>query len=194
MSKLNFDVDIDFANRDSALAGLKHVAATKIIKRGTERHNTGVYFQPIPRDPFENIATIGYKTAQEMGYFKVDFLNVSIYEDVKDEAHLVSLMRDPDWSLLGIKEIVQELFHINEYFTLVQQLQPKSVEQLAMLLAIIRPSKRYLSNSPWKIIEKEVWVPPANGEYWFKRSHATSYAMAIVVQLNLLAEQANGTV
>jgi len=192
--KVSTDIDIDFADRNLALAGLKHIAATKFTTRGTERHNTGVYFQPIPRDPFENIATLGYKEAQELGYFKVDFLNVSIYEDVRDEEHLISLMKEPDWTLLEIEEIVKELFHINDYFWLVEKLQPKSIEQLAMLLAVMRPSKKHLANSSWKIIEKEIWRAPANGEYHFKKSHATSYAIAIVVQLNLLEEKAaNGT-
>ena len=190
-----FDVDIDFANRDLALKGLTYISATKFSKRGIERHNTGVYFQPIPRDPFENISTLSYKDAQDIGYFKVDFLNVSLYEDVRDEEHLLSLMKDPDWSLLEVEEIVKELFHINEYFWLVDNLRPRSIEQLAMVLAIIRPSKRHLANSPWKIIEQEVWKKSFDGEYGFKKSHATSYAMAIVVQLNLLAEKAaNGTV
>lgn len=189
--KIQTDVDIDFANRDLALAGLQHIVASRESKRGIERHNTGVYFQPIPRDPFENRATIEYKAAQDLGYFKVDFLNVSIYEDVKDEAHLISLMKEPDWALLEIKEIVKGLFHIGEYFWLVEKLNPKSVEQLAMLLAVMRPSKKHLSDSTWEEIEKEVWVAPTDGEYHFKKSHSISYAMAIVVQLNLLAEKAS---
>jgi hypothetical protein len=192
--KVQTDVDMDFANRDLALSGLKHIAAKVVNTRGIERHNTGVYFQPIPRDPFENIATIDYKDAQDLGYFKVDFLNVSLYEDVKDEAHLISLMKEPNWELLEIEEIVKELFHIGDYFWLVDRLKPKSIMQLAMLLAVMRPSKKHLSYSDWKIIEKEIWVAPTNGEYYFKKGHSISYAMAIVVQLNLLSEKAaNGT-
>ena len=189
--RVQTDIDIDFADRSKVLSGLKHIAASRESKRGLERHNTGVYFQPIPRDPFENTATIEFNAAQELGYFKVDFLNVGIYEDVRDEEHLLSLMKEPDWSLLGIEEIVKELFHIGEYFWLVDKLKPKSVEQLAMLLAVMRPSKKHLANKSWDKIEKEVWIAPTDGEYHFKRSHATSYSMAIVVQLNLLAEKAS---
>lgn len=189
--RVQTDIDIDFADRSKVLNGLKHVAASRESKRGLERHNTGVYFQPIPRDPFENTATIEFNAAQELGYFKVDFLNVGIYEDVRDEEHLLSLMKEPDWSLLGIEEIVKELFHIGEYFWLVDKLKPKSVEQLAMLLAVMRPSKKHLANKSWDKIEKEVWIAPTDGEYHFKKSHSISYAMAIVVQLNLLAEKAS---
>ena len=33
----------------------------------------------------------------------------------------------------------------------------KSIEQLAMILAMIRPCKRYLVGNEWSVIEKEVW-------------------------------------
>jgi len=34
----------------------------------------------------------------------------------------------------------------------------------------------------------DVWVKPEDGSYYFKKSHATAYAMAIVVQMNLICE------
>ena len=39
----------------------------------------------------------------------------------------------------------------------------------------------------WKDIMKEVWNKPADGSYFFKKSHAIAYAQAIVVQMNLIA-------
>jgi len=191
MSKIDFDVDIDFADRDLVLSGLQHAAGTIARIHKTEKHNTGVYFQDIPKDPFTNQANIDYKTAQDIGYFKVDMLNVSLYEEVQDEAHLVHLMKEPDWTLLESRGIVEELFHINSYFNLVNKLRPKSVEELAMVLALIRPSKKYLWDEPWDKIKREVWLKAGDGSYVFKRGHAISYAMAIVVQLNLLTEQAS---
>ena len=46
--KINFDVDIDMADRDKFLKLVEHIPAS--IKRDGEfeKHNTGVYFQPIP--------------------------------------------------------------------------------------------------------------------------------------------------
>jgi hypothetical protein len=35
-----------------------------------------------------------------------------------------------------------------------------------------------------------VWNKPEDGSYYFKKSHSFGYAMAIVVQLNLIVEQA----
>ena len=88
------------------------------------------------------------------------------------------------------KEIVQQLFHIHDHYDIVSQMKPRSVEQLAMVLAIIRPAKRYLLGQPWIVIEEQVWQKPQDGSYYFKKSHAISYAYAITVQLNSLCELA----
>ena len=120
----------------------------------------------------------------------MDFLNVSIYKDVKDETHLISLMRkEPLWELLEHKDFVEKVFHLSGHESLLRQLKPTSVSQLAATLAIIRPAKRHLANERWETIMKEVWKKPENGEYYFKKAHAMSYAMACVVHMNLLCEQ-----
>ena len=121
----------------------------------------------------------------------MDFLNNHVYEDIKDEAHLNKLLdTEPMWDLFGHKEIVEQLFHIHNHFDIVNTLKPKSVEQLAAVLAIIRPAKRHLAKQNWNEIEVNVWKKPTDGTYFFKKSHAVGYAMAIVLQLNLLTEQA----
>ena len=63
-----------------------------------------------------------------------------------------------------------------------------SIDQLAMVLAIIRPAKRNLLGQPWPTIEKQVWLKPSDDSYYFKKSHAIGYAHVIVLQLNLLRE------
>jgi|TARA_Y100000034_G_scaffold48610_2_gene60043 hypothetical protein len=184
------DIDIDLKNRDDVLNRLKHIPAS-IITDTVKKHNTGVYFHDMPHDPSTNLSTINYKEAEDLGYFKIDLLNVNIYEHVKDEAHLNRLLeRIPDWTLLLHKEIVQQLFHIHDHYDIVSQIKPRSVEQLAMVLAIIRPAKRYLLGQPWIVIEEQVWQKPQDGSYYFKKSHAISYAYAITVQLNSLCELA----
>jgi hypothetical protein len=185
------DIDIDFFDRTRALDVLEHRVAMRDNKGTKVKHNTGVYFQEIPHDPFTNLATIDYETAEDRGYFKIDFLNVSLYDGVGDEEHLKRLLdREPLWDLLEHREIVEKLFHIGDHYTLVRRLKPASIEQLAAVLAIIRPAKRYLEHSNWDEILREVWVKPSIGDlYFFKKSHAVAYACAIVVQLNLICEQ-----
>lgn len=183
------DIDIDFSNRDVILNKIKHRVAR--LETG-KKHNTGVYVTEIPHNPFNEIATIDHKAADERGYFKLDFLNVSIYKDVKDEAHLQKLMdTEPMWELLQHDEFCNQVFHLNGHGDILRKLKPHSVETLAATLAIIRPAKRYLLDKDWNDIFQEVWTAPENGSYFFKKSHAHSYAMACVVHMNLLCEQIN---
>jgi len=186
------DIDIDFKDRTSILNKLHHIPASIIKDNNVARHNTGIYFHEIPVDPFTGNATLDYKKAEELGYFKIDCLNVNMYKDVESEEHLLRLIdTEPDWELFEHKEIVEQLFHIHDHFNIVSQMKPLSVEQLAMVLAIIRPAKRSLLGESWQSIQKQVWLKPVDNSYYFKKSHAMSYALAIVVQLNLLVESIN---
>ena len=83
MNKLP-DIDIDFANRDLILNKVKHIPAT--LKDG-KKHNTGAYFIDIPVDPMSGQASIDHEIAEDRGYFKVDFLNVNVYNGIKNEEH-----------------------------------------------------------------------------------------------------------
>lgn len=181
------DIDIDFADRAVILDKLEHRVAKL---EGDKKHNTGVYATEIPHNPVTNIATIDYKTADQRGYFKVDFLNVSIYEGVKNEEHLIELMkREPMWELLEHDEFADKVFHLSGHGEILRQMKPKNVSQLAAVLAMIRPAKRYLVGKDWDTVNREVWTKPTNDEYYFKHSHAVSYAMAVVVHMNLLCEE-----
>lgn len=190
MSRVTTDIDIDFADREKALAGLLHIAASRDVDGTPARHQTGVYFQDIPTDPFSGLASIHYKDAADLGYFKIDFLNYSIYEGVRDEDHLIELLnRDPEWSLLDDKDIVPLFVHIGDYFGILQRIRPKSIEDLAVVLALIRPGKKHLLLRPREEIDAEIWNSSPDDKYTFKRAHAISYAASIVVQMNLLVEQ-----
>jgi hypothetical protein len=181
------DIDIDFADRNIILSHIQHRVAK--LDSG-KKHNTGVYVTEIPHNPVDNLSTIDYKIAEERGYFKLDFLNVSIYKDVRNEAHLQELMtKEPQWELLEHDDFSNLVFHVAGHGDILRKLQPRSVEQLAAVLAIIRPAKRHLVNESWETIMKEVWTKPENGEYYFKKAHAVSYAVAVVVHMNLLCEK-----
>jgi DNA polymerase III alpha subunit len=182
------DIDIDFANRDMALSKLKHVTASISTQK---KHNTGIYCHNIPHNPFTGVSTIDYKEAEDRGYFKIDFLNVMIYKDVKDNDHLLNLMgTEPIWELLLQEDFLNLLFHINGHIDILRQMQPTSVEQLAAVLAMIRPAKRYLIGKEWTTVMNEIWEhADTDAGYAFRKSHAVAYAMAIVVQINLICEQ-----
>lgn len=187
--KIDFDVDIDIADRKKALKLFKHTPASILRNGNYTRHNTGVYFQDIPKLYLENISAIDHKQAQDEGWFKVDFLNNGIYEKVRDPDHMDKLANtEPMWELLEHEEVVSQLNHVSNYPDLLKQYKPSSIPQLAMILAIIRPAKKHLIGKNWEEIEKEIWKTPPDGTYYYKKSHAHAFALSIVVQLNLLVE------
>ena len=183
------DIDIDFVDRDQALSLFDHVCASRNESGKLIKHNTGVYFHEVPVNAISGLCAVPYDQAEDEGNFKIDFLNVGIYKGVRDEEHLNQLMNtEPLWDLLEQDDFVNLLFHVNGHGSILRQMKPKSVEQLAAILAMIRPAKRYLIGKDWTTVMTEVWTKPENDEYYFKKSHATAYAMAIVVQMNLICE------
>jgi hypothetical protein len=184
------DIDIDFVDRDQALKLFEHIPASRLDNQRLVKHNTGVYLHAVPVDAVSGLCQLPYEQAEEEKYFKIDFLNVGIYKGVRDEEHLVYLMnQEPLWDLLQQDEFVNLLFHLNGHGDIIRKTLPTSVEQLSAVLAMIRPAKRYLIGKDWTTIMTEVWTKPSNNEYYFKKSHATAYAVAIVVQMNLICEQ-----
>lgn len=189
---VNTDIDIDVADRNKLLRLIKNTPAMMNNKGRKQRHNTGVYFHEVPSDPFTGLATVDYTEAEQLGFFKIDILNVNIYESIKDPAELDELMSmEPMWELLEHREVVEKLFHIHSHYDIVKRMRPRSVEQLAAVLAVIRPAKRYLLGKDWDTVFREVWVRPEGDEYFFKKAHAVSYAVAIVVQLNQLVKNSS---
>jgi hypothetical protein len=189
--KVSTDIDIDFASRDVALATLAHVPASRIERGVFTKHQTGVYFQDVPVDPVTGYCSILYEDAGDLGYFKIDYLNNSIYDDVRDPEHLDELVaREPEWELLEDREIVSGLAHVREHFGTLQSIKPRSIDDLAVVLALIRPAKRHLLGKSRQEIDAEIWKPePGGDEYWFKRAHAVAFSLSIIVQLNLMVEQ-----
>ena len=187
-----FDIDIDFADRTEALRHFQHITASiKDSNKLFRRHNTGIYVHDIPHDPIENLSTIDYKEAKQRNYFKIDFLNVSVYRDIKDEEHLIRLMNtEPIWELLEQSEFVDLLFHVNGHSNVLKLMKPRSLEQLAAVLAMIRPAKKHLIGQDWNTVLNEVWmIDNEDSKYAFKKSHSFSYAMVVIVQMNLIVEK-----
>jgi DNA polymerase III alpha subunit len=184
------DIDIDFPDRSQALKLFEHIPASRIENNNSVKHNTGVYFHKVPVDAVTGLSAVPYDQADEHQYFKIDFLNVGIYKGIKNEEHLIQLMnQEPLWELLEDDSFTDLLFHVNGHGKILKQMKPTSIKELAMLLALIRPAKRHLIGKTWTNIGTEIWTKPVNSEYHFKKSHATAYAVAIVVQMNLICEQ-----
>jgi hypothetical protein len=188
---LSFDVDIDFADREQVLKLVAHTAAMQKEGSKERKHNTGVYFHHVPTNPFTGLSTLDYKQAENTGWFKIDLLNVGIYSNFASNEQIDELLdKEPIWELLEHREVIQQLFHIHNHSDTVIRMKPRSIEQLAMVLAVIRPGKKHLIGRSWSDIEKEVWTKTED-VYSFKKSHAVGYSAAIVLQLNQLAYSIN---
>ena len=183
---MSFDVDIDFANREQILNIVNHTAAMQKDSNKDRRHNTGVDFHHVPTNPFTVLCTLDYKQAEDAGWFKIDLLNVGIYGNFTSNEQIDDLLsKEPTWELLEHREVIQQLFHIHNHSDTVIRMKPRGIEQLAMVLAVIRPGKKHLIGRSWSEIEKEVWTKTED-VYSFKKSHAIGYAAAIALQLNQL--------
>jgi DNA polymerase III alpha subunit len=182
------DIDIDVPDRKKVLELFPHTVANN----GKAKHNTGVYFHRVPVNPMTGRCSIDYDVAEELGYFKIDVLNVSIYKDVESEDHLLRLLdTEPLWELLQEKDFCDLLFHMRGHHEICQQMKPKDLLQLAAVLALIRPAKRHLVGRSWNYVMKHIWTQPQDGGYAFKKSHSVSYAMAVKLHMNLITEQMN---
>lgn len=187
--KFNSDIDVDLGDRDKLLSLIKHIPAS-IRNKEVRKHNTGIYITEIPYDPENHMSAIDYKEAEDRNYFKLDLLNVHIYNQVRDEQHLIELMREPDWDKLNDRSFVKKLIHLGNHYDSMQRMpEPiNSIPRLAMFLAIIRPGKKHLIGLPWKDVALTVWDKNEEG-YVFKKSHSLAYAQLVVVHMNLLGEE-----
>jgi hypothetical protein len=190
--RIDSDVDIDFGDRDRLLSLIKHSRASMRNVNPIRHHATGIYVTDVPYDPIYNMSSLDYSAAEKRGYFKLDLLNVHVYEQVNSEEHLLRLMEEPDWNMLKDPAIVEKLIHLNsQLYNLQKMPEPiNSIPRLAMFLAIIRPGKKHLIGQRWSEIAKTVWDKGTDG-YTFKRSHAVAYAHLVCVHMNLLRELAS---
>ncbi len=196
--KARTDIDIDFKDAKSVIEQLPCVRSTeRINETGLYPHNSGVHFDNIPVDPITGFASIQYKDAERLGYQKVDILSQSAYVHVRDRDHLKELIeREPDWELLLVPEIVEELSQIKKHITLLHLWKPSSIDELAMFIAMIRPGKRQCqSMGSWDEVKRVIWDYDSIGldaegkkHRYFKKPHAYAYSLMIVVQLNALVE------
>jgi hypothetical protein len=190
--KFNSDVDIDFGNRDNILSHIKYTSAAMRNVHPIRKHATGIYVTDVPYDSENDMCNLDYTQAEKRGYLKLDFLNVHVYEQVRDEQHLLELMKDPDWSMLNDKNTVEQLIHLSNHYNSLQRMPEPvdSIPRLAMFLAVIRPAKKHLIGLPWVDVAKSVWEKESD-DYHFKKSHSVAYANLVVVHMNLLRESLN---
>ncbi len=185
--KTTADIDIDFKKPSDLLQEVEHIPASIFQKGDIQRHLSGVYFQRTPIDPITGCCSLEYTEAEKRGYFKIDCLHNSVYDDLNSEDDVIALLEmPPDWDLLKDKTILDQLPHLkSSYYELIQKYLPSNVEELAILLSLIRPGKQHLQGKSLDEIKEEIWEPTEG--YYFKKAHAFAYALSVIVKLNLLS-------
>ena len=150
---MSADIDIDFADREQILKLIQHTPARQIVQGQVRRHNSGIYVTDIPRDPVNNCATIDYEQADQRGYFKIDFLNMGVYQLIKDLKHYKEMLdADPPWARLWQDTAwAGQLVHVGNYTELLKSMRPDSIPRMAAFISIIRPGKAHLQNKMWKV-------------------------------------------
>ena len=185
---MSADIDLDLADRNQLLKLIHAVPARQHHQGQVRRHNSGVYVTDIPYDPINECATIDYETAEQRGYFKIDLLNMSVYELVKSPEHYKEMLdQEPNWSRLWTDPAwSKQLVHVGNYTELLKTMKPDSIPRMAAFIAIIRPGKAHLQNKPWAEVFESVWDGDSTKGFVFKKAHAISYGVLVALHMNLL--------
>ena len=189
---MSADIDIDLADRDQVLKLIRHTAARQTVQGRVRRHNSGVYVTEIPGDPVHQCAAIDYEEAEQLGYFKIDLLNQSVYKLVRDPVHYQEMLtQEPPWHKLWEDTAwASQLVHVGNYTGLLATMRPDNIPRMAAFISIIRPGKAYLQGQPWSEVFQSVWDGDESQGYVFKKAHAVGYAALVSLHMNLLSQDA----
>lgn len=193
---MSADIDLDLADR-SILLNLISAVPARLTKFGinarekvgdSRLHNSGVYVTDIPYDPVNQCAAIDYKEAEKRGYFKIDLLNMSVYELVKSPEHYEEMLKkEPPWERLWTDNaFASKIVHVGGSIHLLKTMRPDSIPRMAAFIAIIRPGKAHLQNKPWNEVFETVWDGDDSKGFVFKHSHSISYAALVALHMNLI--------
>ena len=183
-----FDVDIDVPSKtDKSIFGVRSMIE---VDGNIQPHPSGYYVDDVPTDPLTGLCAFDVSYGDAQGWQKIDLLSNTSYDMFSSKEEVLRLMdMTPQWDLLLDKDILKRLPHITNHYDILERVRPSSIEDLADVLALIRPAKinlldKYVAN-PEKI-RKKLYL--RSNKHYFKKSHAISYAVMIVCVLNKITE------
>lgn len=190
------DIDIDITPKaDVKKLFNQTVRASMEMNGELKPHPVGYYFQNVPVDNITGLSAIPYKNTLEHNYFKIDLLNLNLLNDFSSKIQMRKMMNvEPDWDMLNDEKIVKQLFQIADHYDVISMVKPRSVEELADVLALIRPGKRKLlykyledKREVRKVLYKKI------SKHDMRKSHVIPYALLIVIQMNKIKSEINET-
>jgi DNA polymerase III alpha subunit len=185
---MKFDIDIDFKTDFDPLTIFNWTKASIYKDEKLTPHPCGIYPQHISKDPITKLSAIPYDVADNLGFFKIDMLHLSAYNHFQSRQEMLDLLeKEPDWNLLLMKSNVEKLFQLSKHFDIILKTRPKSIDDIADLMALIRPGKiglldLYLAQK--EFVKKVLYSQ--TDKFSFKKSHAYSYAQIVILQLHLI--------
>jgi len=187
---MSADIDLDLADRDQLLQLIQATPARQLHQGQVRRHNSGVYVTDIPYDPVNTCAAIDYEQAEQLGYFKIDLLNMSVYQLIKSTEHYQEMLdQEPNWLRLWTDSgWAKQLVHVGNYTALLETMRPDSVPRMAAFISIIRPGKAHLQNRPWAEVFETVWDGDDSKGFVFKKAHALGYSKLVSLHMTLLSQ------
>lgn len=187
MSTFNADVDIDVS---PAVIKIDYGLRAVILRdEKLVAHPSGFYLDDVmPTDPMTGFAVVDYKEAERVGFIKLDLLTNTAYQTFKSRKEIrESANKEPDWDLLKDPKFVSRLPQLSKSFDIIEMVQPTDIDELADVLALMRPNKlhlmeQYLDN-PLYVRRMSLYQRPSKGMF-FKKSHSYAYAIMIVAIMN----------
>ena len=183
------DIDIDVPSAFDSKRLFKSWTQAAVIKdKELTPHPCGVYPQSIPIDPVTGLSAIPYDKAEDMGFLKIDFLHLTVYDKFNSRDEIEKYLNtEPEWSYLLLPSVQQKVFQLSKHGDILNDLKPASLEELADVMALIRPGKKNLIGlyKKDKVNTRKILYAKDETGYSFKKSHSFAYATVVWLQLHL---------
>lgn len=177
------DIDIDVSDRAALLARLPHVRASRLAGRVLRPHPSGIHPVDVPVDPVSGLCSLPREHPYAGRYPRVDVFGSSVLAGLRSRREVADLLERPvDWEAFRDPRTVSRLPQIGNRAERVARLGPRSVAELAAVLALLRPAAAPLRDLPRREALARAFDAPGGG-YAFKRSHAFGYALLVLVAL-----------
>jgi DNA polymerase III alpha subunit len=185
------DIDIDLPPKFDVVKIFPTAVPASIIEGGElKRHRVSYYLQNVPLDKVTGVAAVPHDETEQFGCHKIDFLTIKLLKEFKSKEEMYQLQeKEPNWNLFLKKDVVVKLFQLGDHFTILSKVKPRSILEVADVLALIRPNKKALLYKYLKDpngTRDELFTRGDAKD--FRKSHAVAYAILIVLQLHLIEQ------
>lgn len=176
------------------------VRASKLEHGRMVYHASGLYFQHMPLSPNATktrpMAAYPHAIAKSKGFMKIDLLsNRHLFwfgSGLRRRDAYLDLLSHPEFpwdrfvleSLYG-KGMNPKIAQLAKWFRFARMYPPKSVDDISVLVALVRPGKKHLQGKSLDDVRAGIWQDDNGGspDMVFKRPHAVATAMTVCLHM-----------